>query len=83
MITQPPQDAAVAAGSRVELVCLSDGNPTPQTSWQLNNTIISGVQNSTYFIARATASDAGVYTCLSSNTVGIVSIMSTLRVFCE
>ena len=74
---------AVPLNGNVELSCVTDGNPLPDITWLLDGTIIPGAMASTYSISPVTAESGGVYTCMASNTVRMVSADLTLTVLCE
>ncbi|XP_071040308.1 cell adhesion molecule Dscam1 isoform X2 [Parasteatoda tepidariorum] len=89
-------EKTVRPGSFVSLLCISNGNPTPQVKWTLDGlwTLSSrpGIVVSTYLstggdvisyvnITSADVTDSGVYTCTVFNEAGSTSHSRRLNVF--
>ena len=67
-------------GTRFELVCTFTGIPAPEIHWEKDGSlfllgegrrVINSTGRSQLVIYSLTLSDAGVYTCLVSNVVGM------------
>lgn len=78
---QPVTSQSVTVGGGASISVTASGSPAPTFQWRRNGLNISGATKATYTIAAASASDAGTYTVLVSNSVGsIVSERSVLTV---
>ncbi len=75
VITAQPSGTALLGDDAYFLSVTASGNPQPQYQWRLDGIDIPGAQGPGYTIASATASDAGSYTVLVSNSEG--SVLST------
>lgn len=84
-----PAPQAVVNGSSISLDCLVRGEPMPVVRWlkdfmSLNITSDSGIKvfdNGTLFIADAGLDDAGFYTCIADNGLGINQVSVNVEVF--
>ena len=77
---EKPKDVSGEEGEEVNLVCLTDGNPSPSYRWFRNkdlNTVVSYSSNLTIMISQVTA---GTYTCRVS-VAGYKSVQSNAKVW--
>ena len=82
-----PQD--VVNGSSISLDCLVRGEPTPTVSWLkdfmplniMSNSSIEIFDNGTLFVSDADLDDAGFYTCIADNGLGINQVSVNVDVF--
>ena len=72
-ITTQPSSLVVAAGGSASFSAAATGTPAPTYQWQKNGVMIAGATASSYVIVPATASDAGSYTVVATNSVGSVT----------
>jgi hypothetical protein len=71
VITVQPTSRMAAVGSSVTFTAAASGSPTPTYQWKKDTwTIIPGATRASYTISRVSASDAGTYTVVVSNSVG-------------
>jgi hypothetical protein len=68
-VTQP-RGVTVNAGSTVALSSTATGSPTPNFQWRKDGTAILGATSDTLVLPGVTASTAGNYTVLISNSLG-------------
>ena len=66
---QEPQGASVFLNSRVELVCMAQGQPIPLISWFKNGNPIPMQHESTYVIRSIQLTDRANYTCTAQNMI--------------
>jgi Immunoglobulin domain len=71
-ITVQPWDREILAGTTVSLTTKAVGLKATTYQWQFNGKIIHGATNDTYTIANAKPVDAGNYSLLASNYLGMV-----------
>lgn len=67
-----PQTEIQSLGSKVDLVCETEGNPTPKIEWMKNGEKISGEAGPHYVINSLSENDVANYACNASNVVGHV-----------
>lgn len=72
-ITVPPQSSGVASGGSVTLSVTASGTAPLSYQWSSSSGAIAGATQSSYTINNASASDAGAYTVVVSNTLGSVT----------
>jgi len=76
----PPPSSPITAGSAVTMNATAQLSATYQ--WQLNGVSIPGATNSTYSIAKAGISDAGIYSVVITSTLGSFDYtLGTLTVY--
>ena len=73
-------------GSSISLDCVVTGEPTPAISWlkdflPLNDSDIEIAENGTLSIMEADFEDAGFYTCIADNGLGINQVSVAVDVF--
>lgn len=72
----------VTQGENVTFHCHADGNPTPKIQWNYidagNVRVTTGGHQTNISITGATSTNAGVYICVASNSVGHVTRSVTL-----
>jgi len=69
-ITNQPVGTALNLGASYVLSATAAGKPAPNYQWYLNGSPIAGATSSTYTIVSASATDAGIYTVIASNSAG-------------
>jgi hypothetical protein len=69
-ITMQPSSATVLVGGTVSLSAAAAGSPAPTLQWYKANVAITGQITSTLFIFGATATDAGSYALIATNSLG-------------
>lgn len=72
VISSQPASSSVCEGNNLTLNVTASGSGLSY-QWQLNGNNISGANNSSYTITSASASDAGNYTCIVTNSCGSVT----------
>jgi hypothetical protein len=81
VITTQPQSIAIVVGSSAGFTVAATGTAPLRYQWRLNGTNIAGATNASLTIAGAQPADAGDYTVVVSNTVGVAtSAVATLTV---
>ncbi len=81
VITTPPSDVTVNAGSQASFTVVATGTPPLSYQWNKGSSAIADATNPTYIIASAASVDAGSYTCIVTNIAGsITSSSATLTV---
>ena len=81
VITTSPASVATCPGNNVKFSVTATGNAPLSYYWRKNTIPIPGATNTIYNIAAVTASDAGSYNVVVSNTVGTAtSAAATLTV---
>ncbi|MDB6059351.1 MAG: hypothetical protein JWO95_3195 [Verrucomicrobiales bacterium] len=73
IITQQPQTQTVSLGSSPVFSLTANGTAPLTYQWRFNGTAISGATTSTYTRNSVTASDAGSYSVIVSNSVGLIT----------
>ncbi len=73
VITTQPASQSVSAGASVTLSVVATGSPAPTYQWRKNGTLLSGATSATLTISNAQAADAGSYTVVVTNSVGIIT----------
>ena len=67
-------EVTVVEGNVLYLLCEVEGNPTPLVTWKKQGKLLQSSFNETNFIIHdAKNTDAGIYECKASNSVGTVS----------
>lgn len=67
-------EVTVVEGNGLYLLCEAEGNPTPLVTWKKEGKLLQSSFNETNFIIHnARKTDAGIYECKASNSVGTVS----------
>ncbi|OIR03999.1 endoglucanase C precursor [mine drainage metagenome] len=69
-ISQEPRSATVTVGGSAEFSVTATGNPEPTYQWRKDGVAIPGATDSTYSIDTVSASDAGTYDVVVSNSAG-------------
>ncbi|MEA3212710.1 MAG: hypothetical protein QOE70_5767 [Chthoniobacter sp.] len=69
-ITGQPASQTVEAGHSVTFIVTATGEPAPAWQWYKDGNQISGATSSSYTIPSTTASDAGTYTVVATNSAG-------------
>lgn len=81
VISSQPASQSVTAGSSVTFSVIAYGAATLNYQWRKDGTAISGATSSTYSIASASASNAGSYDVVVTNSLGsATSTAATLSV---
>jgi hypothetical protein len=80
IITAPPQDQSVAAGSVAFFLVSARGSEPLSYRWQLNGADIPAATSYLYARLNVGAADAGVYTVIVSNAIGSAQASATLTV---
>ncbi|MES1168816.1 MAG: immunoglobulin domain-containing protein, partial [Oleiharenicola lentus] len=68
--TSQPAGQMVAAGASVTFTVAVSGNPAPAVQWQKDGVNIAGATGTSFQIAKVSASDAGNYRAVATNTQG-------------
>jgi hypothetical protein len=68
-----PISQTVAAGATVVFSAPVIASPAPQYQWVLNGQTIPGATSATLLIPNATAANAGAYTAIAKNSLGVAS----------
>jgi len=71
--TTQPTSQTVTVGASVTFTAAANGSPSPTLQWQKDGVNLSGATNASYTIASPSASDAGSYTVIASNSVSAVT----------
>jgi sugar lactone lactonase YvrE len=80
-IETQPQSQTATAGSNASFSVTATGRPTPTCQWNFNGSAIGGATGSSYSIASAQLSNAGIYTVTLTNAMGsVTSTAATLTV---
>jgi hypothetical protein len=81
VITNQPENQAVAARSNVTFTVEASGAPAPVYQWKRNGVALPGATGSTLVLKGVTSSDDGVYSAEASNSMGYaVSVGARLTV---
>ncbi len=70
---QPAASQTVTVGGSVTFAVTATGSPAPTFQWKKNGTAIPGATASSYPINPVTLTDAGSYSVVASNSVGIAT----------
>ena len=73
VFSAPPLSQTVATGSTVVFTAPAIGSPAPTYEWLLNGTTIPGATSATLMIPRATVANAGAYTAVAQNSLGLAT----------
>ncbi len=80
-ITSQPSNQTVTIGSPASFTVTASGSPAPTFQWRKSGVDINGATSATYAIGAATASDAGSYRVVVTNSAGnVTSVVATLTV---
>ncbi len=71
--TSQPTSQTIASGSTVVFSFGVTGAPAPTYQWYLDGTAVASATGSTLMISGATAANAGTYTCVATNSSGMVT----------
>jgi len=69
-ITAQPQSVTAVAGSTVALAVVATGTPAPTYQWRKDAVALPGATDSTLVLPSVTATNAGTYTVVATNSVG-------------
>jgi len=69
VITKSSPNQRVFSGTSLNLECIANGIPFPETKWTFNKTITT-VVGEVYEIKSAISTDSGFYTCTAKNSIG-------------
>ena len=72
-IAAQPQSQSVSTGASVTFTVAANGTPAPTIQWQKNGAAITGATSATLTFPSVTATDAGTYVAVVTNTAGTVS----------
>ena len=79
--TTQPRNITVSPDLAVEFSAVAAGVPVPTYQWRFNGTTIADATNATLALPPVTAANAGSYTVVASNMVGMVtSVVARLTV---
>jgi len=74
-------EVTVVEGNALYLLCEAEGNPTPLVTWKKQGKLLQSSFNETnFFIHDARNTDAGIYECKASNSVGTVSYKAKVTI---
>ncbi|XP_068772902.1 roundabout homolog 4 isoform X3 [Struthio camelus] len=84
-IVQPPSDTAAVAGSTVELVCGTQGDPLPWVQWHKERGDLPWGRHEvdrehTLRLYAVSPADSGTYVCTAQSQLGTVAATAVLRV---
>ena len=68
-----PASQTISSGSTVVFTASVSGIPTPTLNWYRNGTAISGATQNPLVLTKASAAQAGTYTCVATNSIGSVT----------
>jgi Immunoglobulin domain len=68
-----PASQTISSGSAVVFTASVSGIPTPTLNWHRNGTAISGASQNPLVLTKASAAQAGTYTCVATNSIGSVT----------
>ena len=71
--TTQPVGKTIATGSTVVFTTSATGSPAPTYQWRQNGVAISGATLANLVLVGTTAGQAGVYTCVATNSAGAVT----------
>lgn len=69
VITKSSPNQRIFSGTSLNLECIANGIPFPETKWTFNKTITT-VVGEVYEIKSAISTDSGFYTCTAKNSIG-------------
>ena len=69
-ITAQPAAQTANTGSTVVFRAAATGNPAPTFQWYFNGGVVPGATSTTLVVPAVAAGNAGLYSCLASNTGG-------------
>ena len=72
-ITTSPSDQTVTEGDSTKFIVVASGTAPLSYQWKRNDLNMAGESGATLTLSRVTANQAGSYTVLVSNTVGLVT----------
>lgn len=72
VLTSEPQSIIVNVGEKISLSVSAIGNPIPTYQWRYNNSNLPGANGNTLELLNASASNAGNYTVVVSNSQGVI-----------
>ncbi|TKS68548.1 Vascular cell adhesion protein 1 [Collichthys lucidus] len=75
-----PDVITITEGERLQLNCLSVGNPMPSYFWTLPSESIHSSWRNLLTIDSVTPADGGVYTCSVSNSRGTINVQFEVKV---
>ncbi len=78
--TTPPTSVTLPAGTNVTFRAVAAGYPIPTLQWQFNGVDIEGATNFNLSLINVQAAQAGAYTVIASNSLGVVTQVATLMV---
>ena len=80
-IATQPQSTTAVAGNSVTFTVVATGYPSPTYQWRKSSVSIPGAVSSSYTISSVNTSDAGIYSCVVTNSLGsVISTSATLVV---
>eukprot|EP00092_Neocalanus_flemingeri_P006891 GFUD01007439.1.p1 GENE.GFUD01007439.1~~GFUD01007439.1.p1 ORF type:complete len:1699 (-),score=403.24 GFUD01007439.1:397-5493(-) len=69
VITKSSPNQRMFSGTSLNLECISNGIPLPETKWTFNKTI-TNIVGEVYEVKSAISTDSGFYTCTAKNSIG-------------
>jgi hypothetical protein len=73
---QQPLSITVDAGANAMFSVIVNGSPAPSLQWRRDGSALSGATNATLSLAGVTASDAGMYDVVATNSAGSATSMA-------
>ncbi|WP_414664668.1 immunoglobulin domain-containing protein [Horticoccus sp. 23ND18S-11] len=72
IVTHPATQTA-SIGATVTLMVVATGSPAPSYQWRKNGTLVSGATGASLTLTNVQPADAGAYTAVVSNSIGLVT----------
>jgi hypothetical protein len=76
-ITTQPANVSVNVGQPASFTVVAAGSGTLTYQWQQGGTNVAGATTATYQVAAVAASDAGIYTCVVTSSLGTTTTTAT------
>ncbi|CAB4068857.1 ROBO2 [Lepeophtheirus salmonis] len=83
-ITKAPENASIASGKEIRLVCVAEGKPKPMISWSKSAGSLplsrSRIEGGLLIIKNAITTDEDVYRCMAENSAGMDTATAAIRI---